>query len=123
MKKERKYLDEFEMSLLEKYGIKRLKKKYDAIDLLDMLPKQWKEGNEANNEVWFSLEFRWDHYLKRWYCITPTWKWEHCPEIEVWGDTLVECLLYAVLRMARRGDRDMLKKTYLVENWKCVPEK
>ena len=38
MAKERKYLDEFEMGLLEKYGIKILKKKYDVLDLLDMLP-------------------------------------------------------------------------------------
>ena len=50
MKKERKYLDEFEMGLLEKSGIKRLKKKYDVNDLLDMLPKRWKEGNKENHD-------------------------------------------------------------------------
>ena len=49
MARERKYLDEFEMNLLEKYGIKRLKKKYDVIDLLDILPKQWKEGTKEEN--------------------------------------------------------------------------
>ena len=46
MKTERKYLNEWEMSLLEKYGIKMLKKKYDVCDLLDILPKRWKEGNK-----------------------------------------------------------------------------
>lgn len=123
MKKERKYLDEFEMGLLEKAGIKRLKKKYDANDLLAMLPKEWKEGTkEAKNENWCSIEIRWNHFWKRWYCTSPTWKWENCPDNEVSGETLVECLLCAVLKMARRGDRDMLSKTYLVENWKFKPE-
>ena len=53
MKTERKYLDDFEMSLLEKYGIKILKKRYDVSDLLDMLPKKWKETWErpADPEV------------------------------------------------------------------------
>ena len=41
MTRERKYLDKFEMGLLEKYGIKILKKKYDIGDLLSMLPKKW----------------------------------------------------------------------------------
>lgn len=48
MKTERKYLEE--------YGIKRLKKKYDVNDLLDMLPKRWKEGSKKNkDEHWESI--------------------------------------------------------------------
>jgi hypothetical protein len=41
MTSERKYLNEFEMNILEKYGIRRIKKKYDIGDLLSMLPKTW----------------------------------------------------------------------------------
>jgi len=35
---------------------------------------------------------------------------------------LVECLLNAVLTLARRGHREYLKKTYVVEDWKYKPE-
>lgn len=66
MKKERKYLDEFEMGLLEKYGIKILKKKYDVLDLLDMLPKRWKEYDN-----WVTINFWWDDGMREWHCTTP----------------------------------------------------
>ena len=127
MKKERKYLDEFEMSLLEKYGIKRLKKKYDVNDLLDMLPKQWKEGNKKNHdESWCSIQISWDYGMREWHCTTPYWFWGGACVKATWndvrGDTLVECLLNAVLTLARRGYREYLKKTYVVEDWKFKPE-
>lgn len=123
MKTERKYLDEFEMSLLEEYGIKRLKKKYDANDLLDMLPKQWKEGNKENHdECWCSIQIWWDYGMREWNCTTPYWFWEGACVKATWnnvrGETLVQCLLNAVLTLAKRGYREYLKKTYVVENWK-----
>jgi len=34
------------------------------------------------------------------------------------GATLLECLLGAVLTLAKKGDRRYLKKTYVVEDWK-----
>ena len=128
MAKERKYLDEFEMSLLEKYGIKRLKKKYDVNDLLDILPKRWKEGNKENHdENWITIQFWWDDGMREWHCTTPYWFFEGACVKATWndvrGDTLVECLLEAVLTLAKRGFyRDYLRKTYVVENWKYKPE-
>lgn len=74
MKAERKYLDKFEMSLLEKYGIKILKKKYDVSDLLDMLPKRWKEGNKRDrNESWNGIRIEYDYSASEWTCTTPYW--------------------------------------------------
>ena len=127
MKKERKYLDEFEMGLLEKSGIKRLKKKYDVNDLLDMLPKRWKEGNKENHdENWVTIQFWWDDGMREWHCTTPYWFFEGACVKATWndvrGDTLVLCLLNAVLTLARRGHREYLKKTYVVEDWKFKPE-
>ena len=126
MKKERKYLDEFEMGLLEKSGIKRLKKKYDVNDLLDMLPKRWKEGNKENHdENWVTIQFWWDDGMREWHCTTPYWFFEGACVKATWndvrGDTLVECLLAAVLTLAKR-DRGFLSKTYVVENWRYKPE-
>ena len=126
MKKERKYLDEFEMGLLEKSGIKRLKKKYDVNDLLDMLPKRWKEGNKENHdENWITIQFWWDDGMREWHCTTPYWFFEGACVKATWndvrGDTLVLCLFNAVLTLARRGYREYLKKTY-VEDWKFKPE-
>lgn len=126
MAKERKYLDEFEMNLLEKYGIKRLKKKYDVNDLLDILPKRWKEGNKENHdENWKTIQFWWDDGMREWHCTTPYWFFEGACVKATWndvrGDTLVECLLAAVLTLAKR-DRRFLSKTYVVENWKYKPE-
>lgn len=128
MSKERKYLNEFEMSLLEKYGIKRLKKKYDVNDLLDILPKRWKEGNKKDNdEHWERIELWWDYGMREWHCTTPYWFWEGACVKATWndvsGNTLVECLLEAVLTLAKRGFyRDYLSKTYVVENWRYKPE-
>jgi alpha-ketoglutarate-dependent taurine dioxygenase len=126
MAKERKYLDEFEMNLLEKYGIKRLKKKYDVNDLLDILPKRWKEGNKENHdENWKTIQFWWDDGMREWHCTTPYWFFEGACVKATWndvrGDTLVECLLAAVLTLAKR-DRRFLSKTYVVEDWRYKPE-
>ena len=123
MKTERKYLDEFEMSLLEKYGIKILKKKYDVSDLLDMLPKKWKEGNKRDrNESWNGIRIEYDYGTSEWTCTTPHWFYGGACGVVTWnivrGDTLVECLLRAVLTLASKGDRQYLKKTYVVEDWK-----
>lgn len=127
MKKERKYLDEFEMTILEKAGIKRLKKKYDANDLLDMLPKQWKEGNKKDKtEHWVSINIWWDYGMKEWHCTTPYWFMEGACVKATWndvrGEIFIDCLLNAVLTLARRGYREFLKKTYVVEDWKFKPE-
>ena len=120
MKSERKYLDDFEMGLLKKYGIKILKKKYDAMDLLAMLPKRWKEyGNWTTIDIW------WDDGMREWNCTTPYWFYEGACVKASWnnvtGDTLLDCLLNAVLTLAKR-DRGFLSKTYAVENWKYKPE-
>lgn len=123
---ERKYLDEFEMGLLKKYGIKILKKKYDVTDLLDMLPKQWKEGNkETMDECWVEIQIWWDHGMREWHCTTPWWFIEGACVKATWndvrGDSLLLCLLNAVLTLAKR-DRRSLSKKYVVEDWKYVPE-
>ena len=123
MKTERKYLDEFEMSLLEKYGIKILKKKYDVSDLLDMLPKKWKEGNKRDrNESWNGIRIEYDYGTSEWTCTTPHWFYGGACGVVTWntvsGETLVECLLGAVLTLASKGERQYLKKTYVVEDWK-----
>lgn len=123
MKTERKYLDEFEMSLLEKYGIKILKKKYDVSDLLDMLPKKWKEGNKRDrNESWNGIQIEYDYGTSEWTCTTPHWFYGGACGVVTWntvrGATLLECLLGAVLTLAKKGDRRYLKKTYVVEDWK-----
>ena len=120
---ERKYLNEFEMGLLEEYGIKRLKKKYDVNDLLEMLPKRWKEGDrERHEEHWERIEFWWDYYMREWHCTTPYWFWEGACVKATWndvrGNTLVECLREAVLTLAKRGYREYLSKKYVVEDWK-----
>ena len=121
MSKERKYLDEFEMRLLEKYGIKILKKKYDVLDLLAMLPKRWKEYDN-----WTTIDIWWDDGMREWNCTTPYWFYEGACVKASWnnvtGDTLLDCLLNAVLTLAKR-DRGFLSKTYAVENWKYKPEK
>lgn len=120
MSKERKYLDEFEMRLLEKYGIKILKKKYDVLDLLAMLPKRWKEYDN-----WTTIDIWWDDGMREWNCTTPYWFYEGACVKASWnnvtGDTLLDCLLNAVLTLAKR-DRGFLSKTYAVENWKYKPE-
>lgn len=120
MATERKYLDEFEMSLLEKYGIKILKKKYDVLDLLAMLPKRWKEYDN-----WVTINFWWDEGMREWHCTTPYWFFEGACVRATWndvrGDTLLTCLLNAVLTLAKR-DRGFLSKTYVVEDWKYKPE-
>ena len=123
---ERKYLDEFEMGLLKTYGIKILKKKYDVTDLLDMLPKQWKDGSkETRDEHWTEIQIWWDHGMREWHCTTPWWFIEGACVKATWndvrGDSLLLCLLNAVLTLAKR-DRRYLSKKYVVEDWKYVPE-
>jgi len=81
MAKERKYLDEFEMSLLEKYGIKILKKKYDVLDLLDMLPKRWKEYDN-----WTSIQIWYEYGMNEWHCTTPYWFFEGACVRATWND-------------------------------------
>lgn len=123
---ERKYLDEFEMGLLKRYGIKILKKKYDVTDLLDMLPKQWKDGSkETRDERWAEIQIWWDRGMREWHCTTPWWFIEGACVKATWndvkGDSLLLCLLNAVLTLAKR-DRRYLSKKYVVEDWKYVPE-
>lgn len=123
---ERKYLDEFEMGLLKDYGIKILKKKYDVTDLLDMLPKQWKEGSKkTRDECWVEIQIWWDHGMREWHCTTPWWFIEGACVKATWndvrGDSLLLCLLNAVLTLAKR-DRRYLSKKYVVEDWKYVSE-
>lgn len=117
---ERKYLDEFEMGLLENYGIKILKKKYDVNDLIEILPKKWKEYDN-----WVGIEITYDWSMNEWHCTTPWWFTGGACVISTWnyvkGDTLLVCLLNAVLTLAKR-DRRYLSKKYVVEDWKYVPE-
>ena len=118
MKTERKYLNNFEMSILEKYGIKKLKKRYDVSDLLDMLPKRWKEGNkETNDEAWSSIQIWFNPSSMEWNCTTPYWFFEGACVKSTWnnvtGDTLLECLLNAVLTLIKRGFKEYIKKIYI----------
>ena len=115
--KERKYLDEFEMSLLKKYGIKTLKFKYDISDLLDMLPKKWKDknGNTVGFNIWY------DCGMNMWYTHVPSEISElnRTHNYHQRGDTMIECLLIAVLELAKDPyGRTLLSKTYVVEPWK-----
>ena len=86
---ERKYLDEFEMGLLKEYGIKILKKKYDVTDLLDMLPKQWKDSSkETRDECWSEIQIWWDHCMREWHCTTPWWFIEGACVKATWNDVI-----------------------------------
>lgn len=129
MAKERKYLDEFEMSLLEKYGIKILKKKYDIGDLISMLPKKWnfedyEFGHKTVQKHFFELHF--DGY--EWRCASPVWYYSGAciktVNFESRGETVLQCLLDAVLRLAKDPiGRRYLSKTYVVEDWRYEPDK
>ena len=87
-----------------------------------------KKGTRKNNdEKWVTIQFWWDDGMREWHCTTPYWFWEGACVKATWndvrGDTLVECLLAAVLTLAKRGFyRDYLSKTYVVENWRYKPE-
>lgn len=129
MTRERKYLDEFEMGLLEKYGIKILKKKYDIGDLLSMLPKKWQtedvEFGKKITEDW-GLNIEFNGY--DWSCTTPIYVVSGaCVKTinnKAYGDTVLECLLNAVLRCAKdQMGRRYLSKTYVIEDWKYDPKK
>lgn len=128
MTPERKYLDDFEMNLIKKYGIKILKKKYDIADLLSMLPKTWQEedfefGHKTVQNYGLNIEFNgYD-----WTCTTPVWAYGGAcvktADNKAYGDTVLRCLLNAVLRLAKDSiGRDYLSKTYVVENFKYKNE-
>ena len=123
MSKERKYLDEYEMSLLLKYGIDfGDKKKIDVTDLLNILPKSWKNDDSDRKEA-FRIE--WDYGMGEWVCNSPVYAFRAGPGLvsavcnSARGDTMVSCLLNAVLRIAKNPcERDMLSKTVLVKGWR-----
>ena len=128
MTPERKYIDDFEMNLLKKYGIKILKKKYDIADLLSMLPKTWKEGDfefghKTVQEYGLNIEFNgYD-----WSCTTPVWVYGGAcvktADNRAYGETVLLCLLNAVLRLAKDAiGRNYLSKTYVVENFRYKKE-
>jgi hypothetical protein len=129
MTPERKYLDEFEMGLLEKYGIRILKKKYDIADLLSMLPKQWQEEDyEFGHKTvqTYGLNIEWDGIY--WTCTTPIWYTEGaCTKTannRSRGDSVLECFFGAVLRLAKDPmGRRYLSKTYVIEDWRYKAEK
>ena len=122
MSKERKYLDEFEMSLLLKYGIDfGSKKRIDATDLLNILPKTWK--TDDNGTEAFRIE--WDYGMREWVCNSPVYAFKTGPGLvgavcnSTRGDTMTSCLLNAVLRIAKQpAERDLLSKSVLVKDWK-----
>lgn len=117
MEQERKYLTKDEMKILYKYGIKLTRDRYDAYDLLSILPYRWKEGSKKNrDEHWEYINFYKDD--TGWTCTTPYWQYDGACELVGWntvhGDTLVECLFNAVLRLAI-NDRTSLHESKLAK--------
>lgn len=102
MKPERKYLNEEERQLLWKYGVK-CPKKCGVNDLLAILPRKWMDGS------WVNFSISTDEM--GWHCNSPWVNYDGaCGMVanpQAHGDTMLECLLDAVLRLAKH-ERDWL---------------
>jgi len=105
MKAERKHLNDEERTMLWRHGVK-CPRKCGVQDLLAMLPSRWKERGE-----WVYMEL-WRDSLG-WNCNSPYTEVQGaCGTVacgKARGDTMLECLLNAVLRLAVH-ERDLLSR-------------